>query len=169
MGIELNASDVFEMAEQIEKDASRFYQLASMASAGPSRSKVLLHLAEMETDHEHIFSAMKTHLSAEGWTPANLDLPDTDARHASAMLRSLVSGVKQDLANRFTGGETPDEVLRTAIAFEKDSIVFFLSMKQMLSEPADRKRIDGILKEELGHVLSLSGELASSQSSAADA
>lgn len=159
MGVELNADDVFQMAEQIEKDAFAFYKQAASAFSDPARQQLLLSLASMEAEHELVFAAMKDHLTADGW---HLAVPgDGAAKDWPVLVNVVASGVKEDLAGRFAGKQSGDQILRKAIDFEKDSIVFFLGMKDMLSDPGDKARIDAIIREELGHVLSLTGELFS--------
>jgi rubrerythrin len=51
------------------------------------------------------------------------------------------------------------EILKSAIEAEKDSIVFYLGMKDAVSENLGKDRIDGIIKEEMGHIKMLSKEL----------
>jgi rubrerythrin len=47
-----------------------------------------------------------------------------------------------------------------AMDMEKDSIVFYLGMKEMVPERLGKDRIDGIIKEEMGHLALLGKELA---------
>jgi rubrerythrin len=51
------------------------------------------------------------------------------------------------------------EVLKAAIEAEKDSIVFYLGMKDIVPDALGKKRIDDIIKEEMGHIRLLSKEL----------
>jgi rubrerythrin len=51
------------------------------------------------------------------------------------------------------------EILKAAIEAEKDSIVFYLGMREMVPENLGRKRLDDIIKEEMGHIRLLSREL----------
>jgi rubrerythrin len=53
------------------------------------------------------------------------------------------------------------EILKAAIEAEKDSIVFYLGMKDVVPESLGKNRIDGIIKEEMGHIRLLSKELVS--------
>ena len=53
-----------------------------------------------------------------------------------------------------------EDILRTAIEKEKDSIVFYLVIKEMVKEGWCRDRIYGIIKEEMSHIGALSMELA---------
>ena len=51
------------------------------------------------------------------------------------------------------------EILKAAIMAEKDSIVFYLGMKEMVPEGLGKAKIDIIIKEEMGHIKLLSGRL----------
>jgi rubrerythrin len=51
------------------------------------------------------------------------------------------------------------EILKAAIEAEKDSIVFYLGMKEAVPEKHGKRRLDTILKEEMGHIRMLSKEL----------
>ena len=51
------------------------------------------------------------------------------------------------------------EILKSAIEAEKDSIVFYLGMKEAVPESLGQDRINRIIKEEMGHIRMLSKEL----------
>ena len=51
------------------------------------------------------------------------------------------------------------EVLRAALAFEKDTILFFQSMKDMTKEELGRGEIDRLIEEERKHVVWISEEI----------
>jgi rubrerythrin len=50
-------------------------------------------------------------------------------------------------------------VLKAAILAEKDSIVFYLGMKEMVPEKFGKDKLDKIIKEEMGHIKILANEL----------
>ena len=50
-------------------------------------------------------------------------------------------------------------ILKSAIVAEKDSIVFYLGMKEAVPESFGKGRLDHIIKEEMGHIKLLSGKL----------
>jgi len=52
------------------------------------------------------------------------------------------------------------EILKAAILAEKDSIVFYLGMKEMVPEDFGKAKIDIITKEEMSHIKLLSTRLA---------
>jgi rubrerythrin len=50
------------------------------------------------------------------------------------------------------------EILKSAIEAEKDSIVFYLGMKEGVPEKLGKGRLEAIIKEEMGHIRVLSKE-----------
>jgi rubrerythrin len=71
--------------------------------------------------------------------------------------------VRADPTEWLTGKETKEDILKAAIGYEKDSIVFYLGIKEVVPPELGKDRIDAILKEEMSHVAVLSDELASSK------
>jgi rubrerythrin len=51
------------------------------------------------------------------------------------------------------------EILKSAITAEKDSIVFYLGMKDVVPAHLGQRKLDGIIKEEMSHIRLLSKEL----------
>ena len=54
-------------------------------------------------------------------------------------------------------------ILKDAITAEKDSIVFYLGMRDAIAGDLGRRRLDDIIKEEMGHIRLLSKELMAHQ------
>ncbi|HNW31012.1 MAG TPA: rubrerythrin, partial [Spirochaetota bacterium] len=54
---------------------------------------------------------------------------------------------------------TIEGILKAAIAAEKDSIVFYIGMKDLVPEKLGKDKIDGIINEEKKHIVMLSKEL----------
>ncbi len=166
---ETNLNDVFDMAIQIERDAGAFYAAAADKATFADAGKVLHEMAVMEVEHEQIFSALKTshqnRISGTagknaGNTAGNTAKKNSGHHEGISTARLLASGIKEDLASRFTGWESCEQILNLAIGFERDTIVFLVNMKQLLVDPADRSRIDELILEEMGHVIKLSSQLA---------
>jgi len=152
MPAEMTLDDVYDMAIEIETDGEAFYLSAASACNDPEQKRILADLGAMEADHRLVFAALKDH--------AAKNRPARDAKELSLVAKLFATGVKEDLARRFTGRETSKEILQKALDFEKDTIVFFLSMKHMLDSGSDKSKVDEIVTEELGHVITLSSALA---------
>lgn len=52
------------------------------------------------------------------------------------------------------------KIIKYAMAAEKDSIVFYLGMKDLVPENMGKKKIDEIIREEMSHIRLLSKELS---------
>jgi rubrerythrin len=158
--ITFNADEVFEMAEQIERNGAAYYRKAAENFRGLDLSKVLLDLAAMEDDHERTFRAMRLELPPKLRTQDKFDPTGEGALYLHAMVHGKVFEPKADPARKLAMAEKPDDILRTAIEMEKNSIVFYLTVKKMVRMAAGQVRIDEIIEQEMGHIATLSRQLA---------
>ncbi len=62
MPVTIRIFDVFEIAEQIERNGAKFYRRAAEISDDRESRKMFLRLAECEVEHERIFAHMKKQL-----------------------------------------------------------------------------------------------------------
>ncbi|OHB81970.1 MAG: hypothetical protein A2Z38_06335 [Planctomycetes bacterium RBG_19FT_COMBO_48_8] len=157
MGMPFNADEVFEMAEQIERNGGKFYRTA--AKKFPAVSKVFLDLAAMEDEHLKTFANMRAELSG-----TELEEPVFDPNGQAQMyLRVMADGhvfdVKADPVEQLATKNTPEEVLKMAIGVERDSIAFYVGLKEAVSRKAGKDKVEDIIKEEMGHIVSLNQEL----------
>jgi len=157
MGMPFNADEVFEMAEQIERNGARFYRAA--AEKFPEVSQLLLELAAMEDNHEKTFAAMREELSGTEAEPPVFD-PDGQAQlYLQAMADEHIFNIKSDPVNQLGNLDTPDEVLKTAMGLERDSIAFYAGLKESVSRKAGKDKVEGIIKEEMNHIVILSQKM----------
>ena len=157
MSMPFNAGEVFEMAEQIERNGGKFYRTA--AKKFPAVSKLLLDLAAMEDKHLMTFSNMRSELSG---TEVEEPLFDPDGQ-AQMYLRVMADGhvfdVKTDPVDKLANKDTPEEVLKMAIGLERDSIAFYVGLKEAVSGRAGKDKVEDIIKEEMGHIVILNQNL----------
>jgi len=161
MTIPFNADEIFEIAEQIERNGARFYRRAAQGFTDSRARENLLDLAIMEDEHEKVFATMRAELSDEERQPPAPDPWGELAWYLQGIADGHIFDVKADPTKQLTGKETPEEILRMAIGLEKDSIVLYLGMRDMVPERLGKDRVDAIIKEEMGHIATLSNELAS--------
>lgn len=156
MTIRFNADEVFEMAEQIEVDGAKFYRAAADKFADMPISKALLDLAKMEDEHKVVFAELRAELP-KGETEATIFDPENDVKK---YLQAMTEGkVFDKSAAILTGNETIQEILRTAIGLEKDSIIFYLGLRALVPEKLGRSKIDTIIEQEKGHIIILTDNL----------
>ncbi len=151
--VSFSASEVFQIAIELEDRGYRFYELAAQACRTSAGRDLFARLALMERDHRMVFEALRDQYKTAGG--AGLSRPQMQA-----VVGALLSSIQQDLLQRFASKYDTGEILREAVGFEKDTIVFLLAMRGMIDSAADRQRIDIIIQEELGHVLQLGSEMA---------
>jgi rubrerythrin len=160
MGISFNADETFEIAEQIERNGADFYRRAAKNMASAETAQLLSNLAAEEEEHERIFVEMRKGLSSYEREDTAFDPEGEEGLYIKALADACVFDMNEDPSRRFKGKETIREILRLAIGFEKDSVVFYLGMMEKIPEELGRDRINGIIKEEMSHITSLSRELA---------
>ncbi|MFU8770641.1 MAG: ferritin family protein, partial [Desulfotignum sp.] len=70
---QFTATDIFDIAIQIEQNGARFYRRAANLVDQESHKQFLTALADMEDDHEKTFAAMKDQLTAAASADAVFD------------------------------------------------------------------------------------------------
>ncbi|MEA2038583.1 MAG: ferritin family protein [Thermodesulfobacteriota bacterium] len=164
MSYDFNADEIFEIAEEIERNGAKFYrQMSENFSETPVR-ELFLDLAAMEDDHEKAFVSMRADLSGQEHKTTIFDPEGESALYLRALadLRVFDKDAQEDfvLPTGLSEQEQMQRVLHTAIGLEKDSIVFYLGMKELVPENLGKDKIDGIIKEEMGHIKLLSNRLS---------
>jgi len=153
MADEFNANDIFEMAIKIEQNGAIFYRNAAKKVVKEKHKQFLLELARMEGNHEIVFANMQKELKNEESFSTTFDPDDENALYLKALADTRVFFKKRQPDDSFQG------ILSTAIQTEKDSIVFYLGMKEMVSAKLGQSKINDIIKEEMSHIRILAGKL----------
>jgi rubrerythrin len=160
MGITFNADEIFEMAENIERDGAMFYRQAAKNAADKKTKQMFLDLANMEDKHLATFQEMRKGLSGREKEEMIFD-PDNQA---AMYLQTMAAGHgwegKKSLTETLTGGEKIEDVLKIAIEAEQNSVVFYSGLKELVPPRAGRDKVEAIIKEELGHIAILNQQLA---------
>jgi rubrerythrin len=152
--------DVFAMAEHIECNGARFYrEVAEGEGIDSDVCQMLLELAVMEDDHEKLFAEMRAELAERELTEPAFSEEGDAVSYLHAVTDIWQIGEKNKSAAPEQKCKPLVDVLHKAIELEKDSIMFYLGMKEMLAEDSDRKRVDDIIKEEMRHVVDLNRKL----------
>ena len=153
MSYGFSADEIFEMAEQMERNGGKFYRNAAEGTDDPAAKKLLLDLAAMEDEHEKTFQAIRAGLSEDLKSPTVFDPEGESALYLRALVDSQV------FYEKTVDTSSLKEILKEAIVAEKDSIVFYLGMKDMVPDKPGKEKIDAIIKEEMGHIRTLTKEL----------
>lgn len=153
MTIKFNADELFEIAEKIEKNGVEFYKKAAdMFKSNADVNRMFLQLASMEEEHRIVFAAMRGNL--------HMASPSAEAKlYLQAMANGSVFDFAKNPSVALTGKENVKEILRMAIGLEKDSIIFYLGLKDMVPEDKGRDSVQSIINEEKKHIVLLSNQV----------
>jgi len=159
MGITFNADEIFEMAETIERNAAVFYREAANKAPDKDTRQMLLDLAAMEDGHEKTFSQMRRHLSEDEREPTVYDPEGEAAQYLQTMAEFHGTEGRVSQTEKLSGKESMEEILKIALQAEKDSIAFYVGLKDLVPAKAGRDKIEKIIVEEMTHVSTLGARL----------
>lgn len=138
-----NAADVIASAVEIERRGFAFYEQAAAASEQTEDKEFFTFMAKEEKRHEKIFEAMLKRAGGLA-LPAGSDEAEY-LEYVDLLLNShtlFMPGQQQDAR------ENP---LRQAMAFEKDTILFFTAMRRFV-DASERPHIEACIEEEQRHL-----------------
>jgi rubrerythrin len=151
MGILFEVKEVLDFAVYIEQNGYEFYSEASKKFSDPKIVELFKYLSQEETKHEKLFKDMAK--SAD-----TVEVEESYKGEFSAYMKEFCASHslanRNTIKNRLQSLKTFEDVLDMALAFEKDSVVFFSELKDIVA--FDRgKVIEKVIKEELDHMRKL--------------
>ena len=161
MSITFNADEIFEMAEQIERNGAAFYREAASRAKDTATNKFLTGLAAMEDGHLVIFQAMRKELGKADKEPVPFDPDNEAAMYLQAMADAKGFEGKISPGLKLSGRETLSDILSIAINAERNSVVFYVGLKSLIETDRNRRQVDKIIGEEMGHIAVLQKKLLS--------
>jgi rubrerythrin len=143
------AAEALEMAVRIEENGAAFYSAAADKTEDSDLRDLFVELADREVEHRRVFESM-----AERAEPASgsrsSEVGDYTSFLEVALDHAVFSG--QDKALRMAEeAETRTEALQAAMGFEKDTMLFYYDLREMVAEK-DRVIISGVIQEEKRHL-----------------
>ncbi len=153
MANDFNANEIFEIAKQIEVNGAKFYRDSAELVSDAAQKEFLLELAAMEDDHEATFATMQKELTEGEKAATAFDPEGEGVLYLKALADTRVFFEKEKPSADMKG------ILASAIAAEKDSISFYLGMKELVTEKLGKDKIDHIIKEEMSHIKLLAVQL----------
>ena len=143
------ASEALEMALEIEKNGEVFYNTVAEKSADADVKALFEDLAIQEQAHYKVFEKMLGGVGAVAPFPAE-EYDQYQSYLHVALENALFAGEDKALAlaEKATDRET---ALRAALGFEKDTMLFFYDLREMVSK-GDQDTVSAVIREERKHV-----------------
>lgn len=160
MGVSFSADDMLAIAETIERNGVKFYRAAADKAECEGCTKFLQDLAEWEVTHEQTFAGMRADLTAKERQPTAFDPNDEAVLYLQALADKSVFDVDEDPLAALGEQPTMAGILAAAIGKEKDSIAFYVGMKEVVPEALGTDKVEKIIKEEMSHVTTLTKKLS---------
>jgi rubrerythrin len=158
MPYNFNAAEVFDVAIKIEENGKRFYEQSLNVVKDAGVRKLFQELASQEVEHKKKFEELKSKFpkddTATVWDPENeIDqylkmLADQHVFVSSESLDIQIKTIKD-----------VKDALKMAMDFEKDSVIFFLTMQEAVSGKQEEELVSLLVKEEQQHLRLLAAEL----------
>ena len=157
MTYDFNANEVFKVAIRIEENGAQFYRKAAEFQSDEENRKALEKLAAMEDTHKATFERMKQDLSAAEKTSTVFDPNNEASQYLAAMADTHGGEGSPAAADRLTGKESIGDIVDIALDLEKESILFYLGLKELVPPQYGQDRLDKIIEEERRHIVQLNG------------
>jgi rubrerythrin len=154
MSFVFSADEVFEMAVQIERNGEKFYRDSAKRIKDSAARELLTRLADMEIEHQKVFEGMKMALTSADQKAMTFDPNNETGLYLASLANTKVFFEKDIDASKLEG------IFKSALAAEKDSIAFYLGMKDIVPAASGRDKIEDIIKEEMRHIRILGERLA---------
>ena len=155
MSTAFNADEVFEMAEEIERNGARFYREAASKAANAEIKQMFLNMASMEDGHLRTFQEMRKNLTEQEKGETAFDPYNEASLYLQALADSKGFEGMKSPTQKLTGHESVRELLEIAIGAEKNSVLYYVGLKDLVPAEAGRDKIEAIIREEVRHVADL--------------
>jgi rubrerythrin len=152
MSIDFNADEIFQLGIQIETNGKQFYETVAKNTLDLSVKVLFSELSKWESEHQQLFENLRKALPDSAKREILFDPQGEFSLYMQAMADSHVFIKNKDIHGLASKRKTPQEALDLAVVFEKDSVVFFTTMKGVVPEHLGKDKIDLLINEEIKHI-----------------
>ncbi|NQT48047.1 MAG: ferritin family protein [Chloroflexi bacterium] len=153
MSVFFSGRELVDIAVGIERRGVAFYDTLVDSTKDARAKDIYRNLADQEREHMETFGNMLGSVS-------DYSLPETYSEENDAYLKALVDStifpddqVVREMAQKVSSDA---EAIQIAIGAEKESILFYMEMRDLVRR-SDREVVNKIIGEERSHLRQLSG------------
>ena len=151
MSISFSGSELINIAIGIERRGIAFYDIMTKSTETTAAREMFQRLADMEREHIRIFEGMLS--EADKYQPAD-SYPGEYAAYLQALVDSAVFTDDLVTSELATEADSDVEAMELAISAEKDSILFYYGMRDIMPRRA-QPTVNKIISEEKSHLAEL--------------
>jgi rubrerythrin len=149
MGIDFNICEIFDIANELEKNRAVLFRAAAKKYRDEKVRDTLLELADYAQKNANNFTRIREGFSKADCPLTIFDPDNVDYLYLKAMAQDHVCNL--DSCKNLSGNESLEEILQMAIGMKKDAIVFYTGLKNFVAE-GSQKNLDFIIKEKMDHL-----------------
>lgn len=150
-------TEILDLAIQLETNGEGVYRDAAPKAGRKETAAMLGWMADEESRHLEFFRKLRREAAAKDANPVMEELK-RDV-FADILDKRSFSLEDRDLGRM----ETSEEVLRTALEFERDTVLFYEILEPFLVDEEARSQLRSIIEEEHRHIREISAHLASTE------
>jgi rubrerythrin len=159
MMFNFNAAEVFDIAIKIEENGKKFYDRGREIIKDPNVQELFQELAQEEIKHKEKFKTLKSELPVSAASGGVFDPNHELDMYIKMMADQHVFISDDSLEAQLARIKDARDALRLAMEFEKDSVIFFLSLQDATEGTKGKEFIGSLVKEEQEHLRRLALEL----------
>ena len=152
MSISFSGSELIDIAIDIERRGIAFYDVMTRSTDNPGARDAFQHLVDMEREHIQIFQDMLA--EANKYQPSETSTGEY-ADYLQALVDNAVFTDDMVTSEMATQADSDIKALELGIGAEKDSILFYYEMRDVMPQQA-HSVINKIIAEEKSHLRQLS-------------
>lgn len=138
--------DILDIAIRLEENGERTYLAARAHAPSEDLKSLLTWIAGEERNHARWFGTLKDRMQ-KGKDHALM------ADFSQALVEDVVKGQVFSLQEvDFAAIETADELIRTFMGFEDDTVAFYELLKTFIDDPPTSAQLEIIIAEEKKHI-----------------
>jgi rubrerythrin len=151
MSIAFSPAELINIAIGIERSGATFYDIAARTTDNAEAREIFAQFVEMEREHLNTFEDMLAQVNDEPAADSQLpEYPD----YLRALIDDAVFTNDALMSEAVAQADSDIKALEVGISAEKDSILFYYAMKDVMPAPA-LQVVDRIIGEEKSHLQQL--------------
>lgn len=153
MNAKFSAIEAVKIALNQEKDGYTYYETALEQIKDNTLEPIIQRLANDEKEHEKIFQKIHDELEAKG--DVYFDIDDEMSHYLSTYVKTIFLKNMKNIKEYVQKLKSDLDVLTHAIQNEKDTILFFMELKDLANDSDAKEVFTRIIQEERKHVITL--------------
>lgn len=145
MSIAFSGSELVEIAISVEKTGAAFYNALAKSTGNSAARTSFQHLADMEREHIRVFQGML------GAVASQEGRPEEYTYYLRALVDTAVFPNESAASEKASMIKSEGDAITLAVGAEKDSILFYYEMRDLLPVH-EQALVDKVIAEEKSHL-----------------